>query len=371
MKYDYAKLLNTFTTKEFQMYSMLSQNEDYVAEKIYEACKYDVAGCANLFLNTGDKFKQWLCFYGPENQGFSYFDTELIGHIKRNGKWAEDYYGIIGDYEAATKYLIASWSNKTKTLKANMSKLEMIYQRYTRFIMSPAGQDFAFAKSLDSFTDDIAMEEGAYYNDRPFYDDPVYKLVQLNKFKKFLILKYCKTPYQCLEMQTIWDMVFHGNGKLNYKEAERIIWKEISKEEFPHATLYLHLKKMTTVLLKEVLAHVDEYFNTDATYEIDGKVYTIKTALEKYLTDAKMEYFIESLQHRSRTSNVAIVDYVTKWADARGLISSTYSSNPNVLVQVKGDSYGITHKGWKLYFYKGGGFKDFFNKITGFYEDLV
>lgn len=371
MKYDYAKLLNKFTKIQYQLFVTLSTNEDYVTDRIYHETKAQIAGCSEMFLTTGDKYRQWLCFYAPGNQEFSYFDTELIGHITRNKDWASDYYGDINDVVAVTNYLIGSWKNKTKNRKVNLNVLQQIYYRYIRFLNTDAGQDFAYGKSLDAFTDEDCISEGAYYEDRPYWESPVYREQQMIKFKKLILLSKCKNALENLEMRVIWNLTFNnGSAKFNFKEAERLVWKEVGEETISHTQLFKHLKKARLVMLQEIYNHVDDEFEyfSNCSFSVDGEIMTFKHAIEKFLMDAKLDVLADSLNNKP--TNVSVVEKAQKWADDHGLIISTATGHPNILAMVKGDSTGASHKGWKTYFYKGGGWKDFYNDVTGYYKDL-
>lgn len=346
-------------------------NEEYVAHEIYDSIKTAVAGRSTMFLQTPNEFIQWFTFYSPENEVLSYFDTKIIGHIHRNKSWAEDYYGDLNDLDNIIVYLIASWRNKTKTLKVNMNMLQMIYLEYIRFLNTDKGQDFAYGKSLDFLTEDDVYEDGLYYEDKPFWETAVYREKQLLKFKKLLLLKNCKNALENLEMKVIWDLTFNSGKKFNIKEAERLVWKEVGKESISHTALYKSLKKLRIKLLQEVYNHLDfefEYFS-NVSFELDGEVTTFKKAIYKWLIDAKVDLEIDNLNN-SRDPNIRVVDTVINWAAKNGLRFDTFAESPNVLVRVKGDSRGMPHKGWKLYFYKGGGYKDFYNDSTGYYRDF-
>ena len=370
MKYDYAQLLNKFTVEQYNLFVTLSTNEDYVSQRIYEATKPQVAGCSEMFLTTGDKYKQWLCFYAPGNQEFSYFDTELIGHITRNKDWAKDFNGNPNDVVAVTNYLIGSWQNKTKTRKVNLNVLQQLYYRYIRFLNTDAGQDFAYAKSLDAFTDQDCVEEGALYEDRPYWESPIYREQQILKFKKHILLSKCKNALENLEMRVIWSLMFSGQ-KFNFKEAERLVWKEVGKESISHTQLYKRLKVRRLTMLREIYDHLGDEFEyfSNVSFEVDGEIKTFKKAIEEQLLDAKLDVMQDALNKKER--NIKVVEMAQEWAGKHGLEISTNTNHPNILAMVKGDYLGNPHKGYKLYFYKGGGWKDFYNEgVTGFYKDL-
>lgn len=368
-KYDYLGILRGFTEKEYTLFYTLSTNEDIVSEELYKAVKENVAGCATMFLQTGDKFKQWLCFYSPENECLSYLDTTIICHIYRHKSWVDEFKGDFNNLNDLLSFLIGSWKNKTRTLKSNLNQLDMFYQRYIRFLNTNAGQDFAYAKSLDSLTEENVFEEGLYYTDKPYWESEVYRMQQLLKFKKTILLKKCKTTLENLEMQIIWDLTFEGK-KFNLKEAERRVWKEVGENTIPHTTLFKHLKKLRLVMLQEIYNHLSDEFDyfSNKSFEINGEIVTFKSAIEKFLLDAKIDLALE--KNDCRETNIKIVETAYAWAKRHGLVISTATSSPNILAQVKGDSYGLPHHGWKTYFYKGGGFKDFYNNVTGFYKDL-
>ena len=202
-KYDYLKILTGFNQQEYSIFYRLSMVEEHVAMEIFNAIKASVPGCSPLFFNNPDKFLQWFTFYSPENETLSYFDTKLIGHIHRNKSWAKDYYGDLNDTEAILIYLIASWQNKTKTLKANLNMLHMLYLEYVRFLNSNKGQDFLYGKSLSWLTDDETYEEGLYYVDKPYWETELYRQQQLMKFKKMQILMMLRMLMRKTKMMTM------------------------------------------------------------------------------------------------------------------------------------------------------------------------
>lgn len=369
-KYDYLKILTSFNHQEYSMFYQLSMNEEYVAHEIYESIRQSVPGCSLMFMQTPNQFIQWFTFYSPENESLSYFDTKIIGHINRNKKWAEEYYGDLTNVDNILVYLIASWRNKTKTLKANMNMLQMIYHEYIRFLNTEKGQDFAYGKSLDWVTEDDIYEDGLYYEDKPYWETTLYREQQLLKFKKIVLLKDSKSALENLEMRIIWDLTFNSNGKFNLKEAERRVWAEVGKEAISHTALFKSLKKLRIKMLQTIYKYLDDDFDyfSNKSFEIGGQVMTFKSAIYKYLIEAKIDLELDTLNKTD--TNIKVVDVATAWAARNGLQISTYTDSPNVLARVKGDSYGTSHKGWKLYFYKGGGYKDFYNCLTGYYKDF-
>lgn len=370
-KYDYLKILTGFNQQEYSIFYRLSMDEEHVAMEIFNAIKASVPGCSPLFFNNPDKFLQWFTFYSPENETLSYFDTKLIGHIHRNKSWAKDYYGDLNDTEAILIYLIASWQNKTKTLKANLNMLHMLYLEYVRFLNSNKGQDFLYGKSLSWLTDDETYEEGLYYEDKPYWETELYRQQQLMKFKKTVLLKGCKNALENLEMRVIWQLTFEGTGKFNIKEAERMVWHEIGENAISHTALYRSLKKLRIQMLEEIYNHLDfdfDYFR-NVSFMMDGEVITFKKAIYKWLVAAKIDLECDLIKSNPET-NIKVVDIATNWAFKHGLRYDTQSECPNVLVRIKGDSTGTAHKGWKLYFYKGGGYKDFYNDRKGSYKDF-
>lgn len=370
-KYDYLKILTGFNQQEYTMFYQLSMHEEYVAMEIFNSIKNAVPGCSPLFFKNSDKFLQWFTFYSPENESLSYFDTKLIGHIHRNKTWAEDYYGDLSNLDNILVYLIASWRNKTKTLKNNLNMLHMIYLEYIRFLNTDKGQDFMYGKSLNWLTDDETYESGLYYEDKPYWESELYRQQQLLKFKKTVLLKGCKNALENLEMRIIWQLTFEGSGKFNIKEAERMVWNEVGKDAYSHTALYKSLKKLRIQMLQEIYNYLDfdfDYFS-NVSFMIDGEVTTFKKAIYKWLIDAKIDLECDKIKARPET-NIKVVDTAINWAVRNGLQYDTHSDCPNVLVRVKGDSTGFAHKNWKLYFYKGGGYKDFYNGLKGSYKDF-
>lgn len=368
VKYDYAKLLSAFNPRQYKMFVTLSTNEEYVTEQVYDAIKHNISGCSRMFLGTGDKFRHWLCFYSPKSQFFSYFDTELIAHITRDKTWADDFNGYIADVQAVTRYLIASWCNMTKSRKVNMNVLHQIYLRYIRFLNTDAGQNFAYASSLDSFNESDC--NGFYCEDIPYWESSLYKEQQLLKFKKTVLLSECKSTLENVEMQVIWNMTFNGTGKFSYKEAERLVNQELGTDKISSSNLYRNIKRLRLVMLQKIYESLDSKFGffSDVSFEVDGVVTTFKKLIEKCLFDAKVD--VAMSKEDEALTNTKIVEFAKSWADKHGMISSTYTGNPDILLKVKGDITGALHKGWKMYFYKGGGYRDFYSGKTGFFKEL-
>lgn len=368
-KYNYTELLTQRTRKEYEIFTTLSVNEDYVAQRVYNATREAVAGCSTMFLSTSDKFKKWITFYCPENQELSYLDTLIIGHMARYPKWAIDYTGSTIDIDSILKYLLASWGNYTKGLKVNMNGLYMLYQRYIRFLNTEAGQNFAYGKSLEMITDNDAYDLGAFYEDKPFYEQYTYRMEQLMKFKKSILLSNCKSALENAEMRALWDVTFNY-PKFTYKAASNLVRKEIPATAVSDTSLFKHLKKLRVVMLKKILEHVDEYFDTTQMFTLEtGKVVNIKLALIDWLNNAEAENHLEQLSHGA--SNLEVVQKVVDWCQRKGFVYSTIDSNPTILVKVKCDCFGERKKHWKLYFKKGGGWVDYRNGKTGYFTDII
>lgn len=371
-KYDYAELLSKFNDKEYKIFNTIANsNESYLAQRLYIAIKNNVAGAATMFLTTGDEFKQWLTNYSPSNQEFSNLDTEIIGHIVRNKEWVENYNDDVMNIDSVVNYLIASWSNRTKTLKVNMDKLNMIYQRYIRFLNTEKGQDFAFGKSLDLMPDYECESEGAYYTDKPFWEEYSYREEQLLKLKKHCIQKISDNAIQMVEVRALWEAMFENNGrKFSLASARDIARKYIDKKAIGDTTLYKYLRKLRIELLKEIMAHVDEYFDETQLFELNGKIVNIKTALEEYLRDATMDEIIAK-KNDVESRNIVVTEAVENWCCLNHVRYSKDTHDPNILVMVRADSNGNTKDHYCLYFYKGGGYRDFTKHKTGYYTEIV
>ena len=369
-KLDYLELLSQFNQKEYEIFNTLSSNEDYVAQRLYLAIRHNVAGASSMFLNTGDKFRQWITFYTPKHQELSYLDTIIIGHIHRNPDWSTIYNGSTTDIDTVVAFLIASWKNYTKSLKVNMNILNMIYQRYVRFLNTDAGQAFAYGLSIDLLPEFDAYEEGAYYEDKPFYEAYAYREEQLMKFKKACMLKLSKSAVQNVELRALWDLHFNSTQKFSYIKARELVRKEITKDAVSDTALYYHLKKLRVALLKEVLANVDEYFDADQIFEVDGKVVNIVSAIKAWLVTAEIDSARDDVD-KVEARNIIVANAAESWAVSNGLKYSKPNDASNILIQVKGDIYGNTHDHYSLYFYKGGGYKDFRVKQSGFYTDVI
>ena len=188
-KYDYISILPTLTEKEYLIFNTISQNDEYASRYIYNSMLEKVPGASEIFLNNQDLFIQWLSSYPLTGQSVSILDSEVIGFLNRNKEFAKIYNASVEDITPIMYFLVKAWSNKTKTLKQNLNKLQMLYQRYVKFIMSDKGQDFLYGKSLDLIPD---FDSTLAYEDKPFYEQEAYKQKQLLKLKKKYLLNLKK-----------------------------------------------------------------------------------------------------------------------------------------------------------------------------------
>ena len=125
-------------------------------------------------------------------------------------------------------------------------------------------------------------------------------------------------------------------------------------------------------MFKKIYEYLDsdfEYF-ADIPFCLDGKVTTFKKAIKDWLLEAKIDKVYNDTCDRKADFDAYVTKVATDWAVKNGLVYSLCSDCKNVLVRVKGDSYGRTHSNWKTYFYKGGGYKDFYNGLKGSYKDF-
>lgn len=252
-----------------------------------------------------------------------------------------------------------------------MDKLNMIYQRYIRFLNTEKGQDFAYGKSIDLMPDYECEQEGAYYSDKPFWEEYSYREEQLVKLKKHCIQKLSKNAAEMVELRALWEAMFESNGrKFSLAAARDLVRKHIDKKAVGDTTLYKYLRKLRISLLKEILANIDDYFDENQLFELDGKVMNIKSALEYYLQDAKMDDIIAS-RDNSDAKNIVVANAVENWCCVNHVYYSKDTNDPNILVMVKGDSDGKKKDHYCLYFYKGGGYRDFTKHKTGYFTEVV
>lgn len=363
-KYDYISILPTLTEKEYLIFNTISQNDEYASRYIYNSMLEKVPGASEIFLNNQDLFIQWLSSYPLTGQSVSILDSEVIGFLNRNKEFAKIYNASVEDITPIMYFLVKAWSNKTKTLKQNLNKLQMLYQRYVKFIMSDKGQDFLYGKSLDLIPD---FDSTLAYEDKPFYEQEAYKQKQLLKLKKKTLSNCCKSAMENIEMMALWDVTFEGN--FSYVECKERVRKFITEKAVSDTQLYYHLKRLRVIMLQYIIDNYEDYMDNPVIY-INGQLYTIKEKLQEWAALATYELDKAKWScNKKQLTNSKISETVAAWCDLKG-IKYKYGSG-KVLIKMRVDADLTIKKSWKLYVFKGGGWFCQSTRQTGFITDLV
>lgn len=360
-------MLSSMPERNYKLFFTLIQHDQYFASTLYSKITADNEECCELFINTKKEFVKWITSCGPNSGEFSYLDTYLIGYLSKNPDFGDVYTDDASEYEHLIRFLISAWRRPVKGLKTEASMCRLIYLRYIRFLASEKGQDFLYGNSLDLYPE---IEQGIPFEDRPFYEQEIFREEQLIKFKKHVIKKCCKTPLQCIEMRALWEATFDG-GSFSYKKAANIVRKHASETSVGNTALYYHLKRLHVEMLQEILAdgNLDTYFGGDIPYEINGKTEMFSELIRRYIIDAVLQF--EKAKKERIWTDVKIADSVAKFFTDRGIRISRINASDSVLVKVKSDRFINTKKGWNLYFLKGGGYIDFSTGSKGFVTDIV
>lgn len=364
-------MLCSFNESTYKAFSTLSLNEGFVANLIYNKIKATVPGCSDIFVNTHNQFVQWFTNRNPENCDFSYFDSTLIEYLYRSEDFTNYFKDDLEDIDSLAVYLVSLWSSETKTLKKNMSKVHMIYLRYVRFLNSESGYDFLYGKSVELIPESSQMESGLASVDKPFYEAYNYKLKRLAELKKYILLTSCSNPLEVCAMNSLWNLTFSETESFNYKAVERDIWSKLGESSVSHTKLFNLLKKLNIKMIKAILKgnNLEDYFDNDQTFEINGNICTLRAALEKHLIDMLAD---EQKDKKKRPTNIGIVDSVKRFCNRNGIIYDTIQTScSNVLIKVKADNNFNRKNNWKLYFFKGGGWYCFSTGMQGFITDLI
>lgn len=345
-KYDYLKIVSQFDPRQYKIYETIIDNLDDFCERVHLGIVRNKAGCHQVFQDTKSDFLRYL---KEETDGLevSRIESTVISFIDRNTKFVDFYKKHPICYSSVSSSMLRGWLNKTKTLDVNMTQLDMIYQNYIKFIHTQPGVDF-----LD--------------NDIPYYDNQAEDVVKkLNQCKRKVIRKTGNSVVSNLICNVLWDEMFLSQGKINFKKCENKIWETFPQSKLPHTTLFTRLKSTYVNLLTNLLQDnlIDNYFDTTQLFMIEGKTVNVKTAIEEWLKKAKIDLFYEK-KTTPRINQTKIVEAVEKFCQDRGIMYKEMTSNPEVLIACKCDLYYARHKSPKLYFYKNGVVKDFYNDIT-------
>lgn len=351
-KYDYLKLVSNFDTRQYKIYESIIDNLDDFCDRVHLSILRNKAGCHQIFTDTKSDFIRYL---KEETDGLevSRIESTIISFIDRNKSYVNFYKKHPICYSSCSSSMLRGWMNKTKTLDANLNQLEMIYQNYIKFIHTNPGLCF--------LEDDIATF------DKPFYDNSEEVQKKLEECKRKVIRKTGNSVVSDLICDVLWNEMFLSQGKINFKACENKVWEVFPKEKLPHTTLFGRLKTTYVNLLNNLLQDnlIENYFDTTQMFVIEGKTYTVRTAIEEWLKTAKVDLFYERKNGLgSRVSQTKIVEAVEKFCKDYGIAYKEFNSNPDVLIALKCDMYYTRHKTPKLYFYKNGVVKDFYNDIS-------
>lgn len=359
-KYDYLKIVANFDKVQYKIYQVIIENFDDFCGKLHYAITLNVRGCAQIFHDTKSQFKEYL-LEETDALEVTRFESYLISFLERNKKFSEFFNDREKTYINISTSLIRAFLNRTKNLKTNLNLIEMIYQNYVKYIHTNAGRSLIY-------DEDYQLENCSYYEK----NTDTYE--SLNKCKKELISATGIGLVSNLIVSSLWDEMFRGRGRVNFKECERKVWEKFDKEKLPHSTLFLRMKSLYCQMLSNLLklGLLNKYFDTSLVFNIDGKNYNIESAVELWLNQARVDYFYEKKsQNRSRINYIDLVDGVERFCKDKGIKYSTRLENPEALIALKCDSNFVRSKGTKLYFYKNGVWKDFKNNKSGYLTELI
>lgn len=351
-KRNYLGILSNFNEYQNKIYSVYLMNREYFEEKLFYSIKNDVAGCSELFLCTKELFKEWL-EEDIQGETIPRIDTYMIHFLNSDNEFCEKFNSL--HYEPLFLGIIRAWNNKTSSLKVNLSQIEMIYLKYISYLNGSSGK---MKLSISPLFEDIA------YND----ENNIFQ--NLEECKK-LVLKISKNPIEFFIISKLWDMTFYSR-KFSYKdiseETKNTFGDKITKTKAFNIIKHIHIK-IYEYLIESGL--FEKYFDTERIFEMDNKIYTIESLIEKWIKSIPADYiFYEKKTRRLSIPNVELVSFIKNFCISKGLKYTTRTSNSDVLIALKADSNFERKKNYKLYFYKGGLYKDFRTGRYGNVKDL-
>lgn len=359
-KYDYLKIISDFDETQYKIYELIITNFNDFCDKLYYNITLNVKGCSQIFQDTKSQFFEYLKEDTDALQ-VSRLESYLVSFLERNKEFSNYYKDKPICYSSIINSIMSAFLNKTKTLKTNLNMIEMIYQNYIRYIHTDSGRSLIF----DS---EYKLEN------TPYYDKDSDTYINLNKCKNEVIHKTGIGLVSNLIVSLLWDEMLNGRGKVNFKECERKVWEKFDKEKLPHSTLFLRMKLLYAQMLDNMIKFglIEKYFDTSIIFNIDGKNYNIKSAIEMWLKTARLDYFYEKKSHNpNRMNYIDLVDGVEKFCREKGIRFSTNLENSNALIALKCDANFNPNKSSKLYFYKNGVWKDFKTGKSGYLTELV
>lgn len=346
-------MLSDFDVSQNKVYNKYLINRDYFEEKLYYSIKNDVAGCSELFLCTKEIFKEWL---EEDIQGeiVPRIDTYMIHFLNSDIEFCKKFESA--HFEPLFLGIIKAWNNRTKSLKVNLSQTEIIYLKYISYLNGAAGK---FKLSTSPLTEDIT------------YNDSTDTYENLEECKR-LVLKTSKNPIEFFIMNKLWDMTFYCR-KFSYKdiseETKNTFGDKITKTKAYNIIRNIHVKMYEYLLENDLF---ERYFDTESLFQMDGKVYTIESLVEKWIKSIPADYiFYQKKTRRMSIPNVEVTSIIKNFCIERGIKFTTRTTNSDVLIALKADSNFERKKNYKLYFYKGGLFKDFRTGRYGNVKELL
>lgn len=358
-KYDYLELVANFDKVQYRIYQTIIDNYNDFCDKLHFNITLNVKGCSQIFQDTKTQFIEYLQ-EDTDALEVSRLESYLISFIDRNKEFSEFYKDKPIIYSSVVNSTMRAFLNKTKTLKTNLNMLEMIYQNYIRYIHSDTGRSLIY-------------DEEFKLENTPYYDENSETYINLNKCKKEVIKRTGIGLVSNIIVSSLWDEMLNGKGRINFKECERKVWEKFDKNKLPHSTLFLRMKLLYVQMLDNMIKFnlIDDYFDTSILFSIEGKTYNIKTAIEMWLQEAKIDYFYEKKSNLNRINYIDLVDGVQQFCRERGIKYTTRLENDNALIALKCDSDFNSHKSSKLYFYKNGVWKDYKTGKSGYLTQII
>lgn len=374
-KYDYLELLSKLDNDQYRVYLICSVNSRYFGTLIFNNLSQDTEVNKETFNRM--YFCEWL------NQLIDNNVTRLESEVI---KWIYNYPGFLdfykGDWsvDSVLNSVIQSWKNKPHTLRLN--KLSMLYANYMRFLGTSHGQDFLYgstAYNILDYSDKLSDE-----NSSPYIDEET-RIQNLILCKKQVILDVAKNGVEVCEASAIWNSIFNTEGNYNLTKALKILKADPKMSKMSDMQMRRHLKIMKVKILKSLLKDdkLEKYFDTDYSIEINGKCYSLRSAIEMFLlkTESSLELYPNKNKHTDKIINNHVnikaftrdefKETIARFCQCRGIYFSFATGYYNGVAKLKIDSDFKPHKSYKLWIYNGGGYKDFYNDTTGYITDII
>lgn len=374
-KYDHLQLMAELDSDQFRVYNACAINSMYFTTMIYNAI------CQSNAINSQVFKKEWFIEWANADladDNVTRLESEVI-------KWIHDYPGFFdfykGDWsvDSIINSVIQSWKNKPNSLR--LSKLGMLYANFMRFIGTSSGQNFLYGTTAFDLMENYAADE-----ELPFYERAEYRFEQLNKCKKEVILEISKNGTEVIESMALWDAIFKCEGKFTIAKALNIAKNDPKMSLLSDMQIRRHLKVLMVKLLKALLKgdRLDVYFDTDYMISVDGAYYTLRKALEYYLITAQEDVDGETPKKSTAYSKIIngkvnvhaytkdeLKIIIDNFCKSNGIPYSLSSGYYKGVAKLKIDAELKQHKQYKLWFYEGGGYRDFYNDRTGYITEII